>query len=105
MCNWNKYGDTRIDPCMRSLVRWLGNKHKTVLCCCGHGKYPMTLIVKEISGIPRTIKFIEVFSGKVLREIKNPLKEKYPKKFYKRDKEGYYYIPELNSSKETNGNN
>ena len=94
MCKFNKYGDTRIDPCMREFVSWLKNKHKTVLCCCGHGKYPMTVIVKEISGIPRTIKFIEIFSGKVLREIKNP-NDKDPKKFYKRDEMGHYYIPEI----------
>ena len=94
MCKFNPKNDSRrIDPCMKNIIEWLGNKHRTLDCCCGHGKYPPTIIIKEISGIPRTIKFIEVYSGKVLREIKN-FKDKYPKKFYKKDKQGYYYIPE-----------
>lgn len=95
MCEWNKWGDTRIDPCMRNLIKWLNQKHKTVLSCCGHGKYPMTVIVKEYDKIKgkRVILFREIFSGKVLRIKKDPL-EPDPKKFYKRDNEGYYFIPE-----------
>lgn len=96
MCEWSKHGDTRIDPCMREFVKWLGNKHTTILSCCGHGKYPMSVIVKEYEtvGIKRFIIFKEIFSGIVLRVKEDPLKPD-PKKFYKRDKEGYYYIPEV----------
>ena len=100
MCKWNKHGDTRIDPCMREFVKWLGNKHKTILSCCGHGKYPMTVIVKEYDKIKgkRVILFREIISGKILRIKKNAL-DKDPKKFYKRDWAGRYYIPELTSQK------
>ena len=53
---------------------------KTVACCCGHNKYPMTIVVKDKYG-----NIYELFSQKVL-----PRK----KKFYKKDEEGYYFIPE-----------
>ena len=96
MCKWNKYGDTRIDPCMKSIIKWMGLKHKTVLCCCGHGKYPPSIIVKEYrnSGTKLQIVFYEVFSGIVLRVKKRGL-DADPKNFYKRDSKGHYYIPEV----------
>jgi len=45
MCQWNKWGDTRIDPCLRELIKFLNIKHKTILSCCGHGKYKPSIIV------------------------------------------------------------
>lgn len=97
MCKWSKWGDTRIDPCMREIIKWLNNKHKPILSCCGHGKYKPSIIIKEYRTIKgkREICFVEVFSGNILRIKKNPL-DKDPKRFYKRDKQGFYYIPELN---------
>jgi len=86
MCKLDKKsGDTRIDPCMKNLIKNLNNlldsQFKTVACCCGHGKYPMSIvIVAKKLNIP-----LEVVSGKNI-----PRK----KKFYKKDKQGYYYIPE-----------
>jgi hypothetical protein len=96
MCKWNKWGDTRIDPCLREIIKFLNFKHKTILSCCGHGKYKPSIIVKEYRKIngKREICFIEIFSGKILRIKKNPL-DKDHKKFYKKDKQGYYYIPEV----------
>jgi hypothetical protein len=55
-------------------------KFNILACCCGHGKYPMSIVYE----IPR-IGVFELFSGKLI-----PRK----KKFYKKDKDGYYYIPE-----------
>ena len=97
MCKWNKWGDTRIDPCMRELIKFLKNKHEPILSCCGHRKYKPSVIVKEYGEIngKREVYFKEIFSGKILRIKKNPL-AKDPKKFYKRDKQGFYFIPELN---------
>jgi hypothetical protein len=97
MCKWNKWGDTRIDPCMRELIKYLKDKHKPILSCCGHGKYNPSVIVKEYGKIngKREVYFKEIFSGKILRVKENPL-DKDPKKFYKRDKQGFYFIPELN---------
>ena len=85
MCKKNqfKYCPSKIDPCMSRLIKllelFLKKGYKTVGCCCGHGKYPMTLLVKS-NGV-----VIDFFSGKII-----PRK----KRFYKRDREGYYYIPE-----------
>lgn len=81
-----KNGNTRIDPCMRELIKnlkiSLNGDYKTLACCCGHGRYPMTLVIGIEVGEMRW----EIMSGKYI-----PRK----KKFYKRDKKGYYYIPEV----------
>jgi 2-hydroxy-3-keto-5-methylthiopentenyl-1-phosphate phosphatase len=101
MCELNKKsGLKRIDPCMKELVKWLNNKHKTILCCCGHGKYNPSLIVKEYRKIngKRKICFVEIFSGNILKIKKNAL-DKDENRFYKKDKEGYYYIPEVINKK------
>ena len=78
------------------LIKWLNNKHKTILSCCGHGKYPMSVIVKEYTELKgqRAIVFREIISGMILRVKENAL-DKDPKKFYKKDKQGVYYIPEI----------
>ena len=85
MCKWKKYGDTRIDPCMKGCINTLnylccGVQLKVVACCCGHGKYPTTIVISNPRG------FFELISN-----VDIPRK----KRFYKRDKEGYYYIPEI----------
>ena len=74
----------RVDACMRNLLRIL-NLHgiRTVGSCCGHGKYNMSIVVKSygING-----KIYDLISDITIpREIM----------FYKKDKEGYYYIPEV----------
>jgi len=83
-----KYCPSEIDECMRNFVKLI-NLHlkegqKTVASCCGHGIYPMTLLIK-CNGIT-----IDFFSGNVI-----PRK----KKFYKKDSKGYYYIPEVSDEK------
>lgn len=84
MCKFNlKSGNTRIDHCMKNLIRVLKDYGmKTRGCCCGHGKYPMTIIAWD----KNLIRNVEIMSMKII-----PRK----KKFYKRDKEGVYYIPEV----------
>lgn len=87
MCKLNKNsGNRRIDPCMRNLIKNLNNllhdEFKIVSCCCGHGKYPMTIVV-----ISKSIKIpLEIVSGENLSR---------KKRFYKKDKQGYYYISEV----------
>lgn len=89
MCKKRKYdqmSNPRIDKCMKPLIKWL-NKHmqfKTVASCCGHGKYPMTVIITfKIHG---TDFYHELLSVTHIPRRRN---------FYKRDKQGYYYIPEV----------
>ena len=82
MCKWNKNGDTRIDPCMKNIIKVIPG---TFSCCCGHKKYPMTIVLKNIKG-----EFYEAFSGKII-----PRK----KRFYQKDKKGVYFIPEVSKEK------
>ena len=79
-----KYCPSEIDECMIRFIDTLNmiihpNFH-ILACCCGHGKYPMTIIVTN------GIDFMDLVSGKNI-----PRK----KRFYKKDKQGYYYIPEV----------
>lgn len=86
MCKWNKWGDTRIDPCMRSMVKVLNSQGlTTIMCCCGHKKYHMTVVIHIKSDGDNY--FFELRSGLILLG---------KKRFYKRDKKtGIYYIPEV----------
>lgn len=92
MCKKTNYKtcNTRIDKCIKPFIDWLNNKHIVVACCCGHGKYPMTIIVKEGIDMPigqnNLIVFREIISQKIIPRTS---------RFYVRDKQGYYYIPEV----------
>jgi hypothetical protein len=81
MCKFNPKNDSRfIDPCIKVLIDSLQHFGiETLSCCCGHGKYPMTIVVKSGYGP------FELVSG-------TPIPRK--KKFYFKDKQGVYYIPE-----------
>jgi hypothetical protein len=70
---------------MKPLIDWLNIQgYKTVACCSGHDKYPMTVVVEYMTnGKP---SYIELFSGKII-----PRKRRY----YLKDKDGLYYIPEV----------
>ena len=88
MCKFNpRSGFQRIDPCMRKAIGTIDiifkhNGFKILACCCGHGRYPMSIVYY----IPLLKVNFELFSGRVI-----PRK----KRFYKKDKQGYYYIPEV----------
>ncbi len=81
MCKFNiKNNSRRIDPCMKEDIKQLHIiECETLACCCGHGKYPKTIIVRWGK------ENYEYFSERLI-----PRK----KRFYKKDKQGYYYIPE-----------
>ena len=74
----------RVDACMRNLLRIL-NLHgiRTVGSCCGHGKYNMSIVVKSYG-----------ISGRVY-ELLSDIDIPRQTHFYVKDKEGYYYIPEV----------
>lgn len=92
MCKLNKYGITRIDPCMRNIVHFIDSKlergEKILMCCCGHGKYSPSIVVqvRNKSGYGYFYTEFELFSGYTFEK---------KKRYYKRDKQGYYYIPEV----------
>ena len=59
---------------------------KTVACCCGHGKYNPTIIIKDKKG-----NIFEFFSRKKLDFKKR-------NRYYKKDINGFYYIPEITTT-------
>jgi len=76
----------RVDSYMKNIIYAL-NQHgiETLACCCGHGKYPMTIIYKS-SKQYQTGNIYEFVTGwGILRK----------RRFYQVDKKGYYYIPEV----------
>lgn len=87
MCKFNPKNDSRrIDPCMENILEHIhGN---VVACCCGHKRYPITIVKKM--GFANNPYFLEIVSGKVIPRKKN---------FYKKDGDGYYYIPEVSNPK------
>lgn len=102
MCNAKLYKNgkpnSRIDKCIKLLIQniiaYLCEEEATIIgSCCGHGKYPMTIIVRE-----------EVYDegrhrGHIIKDWVSGMKIPRKRKFYKRDKEGYYYIPEVSEVK------
>ena len=88
MCEKTKYKgpNTRIDKCLRILMENLSlvltGRLEIVASCCGHDKYPMTIIVKNNKG-----QIFDLVSDTAIPRTRN---------FYRRDEEGYYYIPEIN---------
>ena len=83
MCKFNPKNDGRfIDPCMKKQVEKFKNMgFNVVACCCGHNKYNKTIIIKDQLGNV----YDSVSKKSVLRK----------KKFYKKDKQGVYFIPEV----------
>jgi hypothetical protein len=65
--------------------------YHTLACCCGHNLYPRTVVVEK-NGLP-----YEFYSGQFI-----PRK----KRFYRRDAQGIFFIPEVtaaNSNELLNG--
>jgi len=96
MCKKLKGVHNRIDKCMKHIIDILEEYGiKTLACCCGHSKYKMTIVISY------PIKGKKLVKNKFV-ETKTPLNfelisgEYLPRKrkFYKKDKGGFYYIPE-----------
>jgi len=86
LCKKQKGIHNRIDKCMKQFVKninlILPSKLKIVACCCGHFKYPMTIVLEYNKGT----KYLDMVSDIII-----PRK----RRFYKKDKQGYYFIPEV----------
>jgi hypothetical protein len=74
----------RVDSCLAILIEILNadSSVRTLASCCGHGKYHAS-IVAEMEGFDFPV---EIFSGQFIHHRK--------KRFYVRDENGFYYIPE-----------
>ena len=97
MCKKTDYEvcNVRIDKCIRPLIKWLLKKgFAPVASCCGHGKYPITVVVRSLES--GKFSFYELFTDKLI-----PRK----RKFYKKDKQGHYFIPEVSKEITTKPHN
>lgn len=86
MCKWIKSGNQRIDPCMKKAidnVNWLGKNIgiKTLACCCGHNVYSPTVVIQKPDGTIR-----DWWTDTIIPR---------QKRFYKRDSNGVFFIPEV----------
>ena len=80
----------RLDSCIRTFIKELANSDfNTVASCCGHNRYPLTVICEHPN---RT--FYDLISGKTIPRKRN---------FYKKDKDGFYYIPEVGKGRTFTG--
>ena len=73
----------RVDKCLINLIEHINEYMPcdTLGCCCGHGKYPMTIVVQEYNGLR-----FELLSNIEIPRLK---------RYYVKDSKGYYYIPEV----------
>lgn len=84
MCSRVKSGNQRIDPCLREDIKILkGHGVETVACCCGHGKYQRTILVRDIEGTVHDL----------VSNVVVPMK----RRFYKRDGQGVFFILEVDN--------
>ena len=86
MCKFvNNTKHSRIDKCMKELIKnidLIKKEHfKIVGCCCGHKKYPTTIIIKD--------------KGYNIWDLVSGIEIPRARKFYFKDKQGYYFIPEV----------
>lgn len=71
----------RVDHCLTDLIESLNELGvKTLSCCCGHDIYQPTVVIATVND-----KAFEIVSG-----VEIPRKNR----FYKKDANGFYYIPE-----------
>ena len=78
-----EHNPRRMDRCLVALIHVIRSGGiKTLGSCCGHGRYSMTVVCMGKDG-----KVYEAMTGKAI-----PRKTR----FYKKDSQGYYYIPEIN---------
>lgn len=80
MCQKLRYENPRIDACLIQEIKELNkNGFKTLASCCGHDRYPKTII-----GL-KNGKVIELISGITIEKKKH-------NQYYRRDKQGFYYL-------------
>ena len=80
MCK--SHNPRKKDKCIQYLCSYLEQAGIKVLAsCCGHGRYPMTIVVEHHTNKEP----LEICSLTFLER---------KKRFYIKDKEGYYFIPE-----------
>lgn len=86
MCNKLPYCNPRIDKCLIEVIQEINEEKqvRTLASCCGHDKYTKTIVVRE-----RDTRQISEYFSKIKLELKKR------NRYYKKDNEGFYYIPEV----------
>ena len=84
MCN--QHNPARIDKCMKNIISFINanTNYKTISSCCGHGRYNPSIVVLNLETAEWCNVPYEIFSDKYFKHG--------TKKFYKKDKKGYYYL-------------
>ncbi|MEA3248408.1 MAG: hypothetical protein U9Q73_01755 [Nanoarchaeota archaeon] len=85
MCDKKSYCNRKVDDCLVDIVNKINSNpnYRTLACCCGHGIYPTTIVVKDKKGHIFEW-FTKIWLGKRKRN-----------RYYKSDSEGFYFIPEV----------
>jgi len=93
MCKFvNNTKHSRTDKCMKQMIADINvyldaTKERTIVgCCCGHGRFPMTIVMRDNKQKPGQSPVWELFSKVRIPRTRN---------IYRKDDEGYYYIPEV----------
>jgi hypothetical protein len=85
MCKKSKGIHNRIDPCLKPLIKWLNSEgYNLRASCCGHSVYPITIVVEGKKNGKKI--FVDLLTETIIPRTR---------KFYKKDKNGIYYIPEV----------
>ena len=96
MCYKLRYCAIRIDPCMQELVNGMNQSEciRTLSSCCGHGRYPPTIVYRYKHDLKNIVSIKIMDKNKqFITFIK--INKKKGNRYYKKDKKGYYYIPEV----------
>ena len=85
MCKKLPYRNPRWDKCLTPIINHINQftELKTLASCCGHGHYKSVIVVKDKKG-----KIFEFFTKKELGPRKR-------NRYFKKDKNGIYFIPEM----------
>lgn len=80
----------KVDLYMANIIRHLNSTGiKTFACCSGHGKYPPTIVIGYTYFTPCNK------SAFLMKEFISDVDIPRKRRFYKKDKQGFYYIPEV----------
>lgn len=80
-----------FNKAIKLLEPYLSKKLRVCACCCGHGNYEKSIVLKKGEDSDDDVSsYFEHFSKIEIPRSRN---------FYKCDKGGHYYLPELNHNK------
>ena len=87
MCTKLPYLNPRIDSCLRWPVQVLQSLgYKTIASCCGHGRYPRTILYRDSQNVVRD------FDSKHIIGVFNPRIKRRGQRWYVLDSVGYYRL-------------